>query len=215
MTNSWDRLSKDYLACLLQGDKSECSNIALTQIGDKHLTVTDFYEAVIKPALYQVGLLWERNEISVATEHLATAITEGVLNDIYSISDHQSYINKKVVVACTENELHQVGIKMVADIFEIYGWDSSFLGTGIPTSELIRFIDEINPDIIAISLSVYFNYKSLKIMVNDLSSTFPQINIIIGGQAIHKLPINNSFDNTNVKIIEDLYSLHKYIKSIN
>ena len=116
MTNAWEQLSEIYLTYLLKGDKIGCSNLAIQQISSKKLSITDFYENVIKPALYKVGLLWEMNEIGVATEHLATAITEGVLNDIYSISEHKTLVDRKVVVACTENELHQVGITGVPTV---------------------------------------------------------------------------------------------------
>ncbi|WP_254434125.1 B12-binding domain-containing protein [Halobacillus sp. Marseille-Q1614] len=38
------------------------------------------YEDIITPAMYHVGELWEKNEISVADEHLATAICDFVLS---------------------------------------------------------------------------------------------------------------------------------------
>jgi hypothetical protein len=45
--------------------------------------VKSLYKDLFQKSLYRVGEVWEFNRISVAREHLATAITEGFLNLIY------------------------------------------------------------------------------------------------------------------------------------
>ena len=103
--------SQDYLDALLSGQRSKASQVIGTYMSADG-SVLGAYEGIMKPALYEVGALWEQNKISVAAEHLATAITEGILNELYEklISGFQSEVKRKVVVACVENELHQVGI---------------------------------------------------------------------------------------------------------
>ena len=151
-----DNITSDFLQGLLNGDKKKCS--ALThQYLQRNPSIKDLYEGVFKTALYEVGTLWEKNKITVATEHMATAITESILNELFEQLISNERINKKVVLVCTEDEKHQVGIKMVADLFEMKGWESFFLGAGFPTNELIKFIHQNQPDIVAISLSIYFN----------------------------------------------------------
>jgi MerR family transcriptional regulator, light-induced transcriptional regulator len=135
-----ENIADDYLQNLLTGNRANCSAIAKQYLA-QNPSIQDLYEEVFKVALYEVGHLWETNKITVATEHMATAITEGILNELYESLIPQKIYNKKVVVACVENEQHQVGIKMVADIFEMKGWESFFLGTGIPITELIKFIE--------------------------------------------------------------------------
>lgn len=155
-----DQIVQCYLDNLLEGNRLACSAIS-RQFLVENSSIKDLYEDVFKVSLYQVGRLWETNKISVATEHLCTAITEGILNELFEQIISTKRYNKKVVVACVDKEQHQVGIKMVADIFEMNGWESFFLGTGIPVSELVKFIDEVKPDVVAISLTVYFNYPNL------------------------------------------------------
>ena len=58
-----------------------------------------------------------------------------------------------VVVASVEDELHQVGGKMVADVFEMHGWDSFYLGSNTPISEMVRFAKERCPDAVGLSLT--------------------------------------------------------------
>jgi methanogenic corrinoid protein MtbC1 len=146
---------------------------------------------------------------------LATAITEGILNELFEqIVSGKSY-NKKVVVACVEKEQHQVGIKMVADVFEMKGWESFFLGTGIPTSELVKFIREVQPDLLAISLSVYFNYSYLVKMLETIRGEFPTLQLLLGGQAFVHIDGDNFNRFGNVVVLTDLYLLEKYIETLN
>ena len=94
-------------------------------------------------------------------------------------------------------------------------WESFFLGTGIPTSELVKFIRETQPDILAISLSVYFNFASLMKMLELVRSEFPDLQIILGGQAFSRASEDTLSRLGNVVLLTDLYLLEKYIDSIN
>lgn len=207
-----NHFAQEYLQHVLVGDKTNCLNIAKHYLSKNH-SLTELYEEVIKEALYDVGRLWESNKISVATEHLATAITEGILNDLYYDNNFKVDQNRRVVLACVENEQHQVGIKMVADAFESYGWETFFLGSGIPTTELIRFIHETKPGILAISLSIYFNYLSLTLMLEKIRIDFPNLEIIIGGQAFNNISAELNSKFTQVKVIPNLYDLNQFINT--
>lgn len=202
--------SQDYLDYLLKGNRKNANQICNAYLNNSG-TIKDLYELVMKPALYEVGNLWEQNKISVASEHLATAITEGILNTYYPYIIPEKYNGKKVVLACVNKEEHQVGIKMAADIFEMNHWESHFLGSGFPTSELIKYIKETQPNLIAISLSVYYNYIAFMQMIIDLKTAYPDIPIIAGGQAISHFA-DSSFDEWNdITFITDLNQLEDYI----
>lgn len=56
--------------------------------------------------------------------------------------------DKKIVILCVENDEHLVGGNMVADIFEENGWDTFYLGANTPINELVKFCDEVKPDLI-------------------------------------------------------------------
>jgi MerR family transcriptional regulator, light-induced transcriptional regulator len=203
-----------FLKALLEGKRDTCSELAHRYL-DEHPSLTDLYEHVIRKALYEVGRLWEVNKITVATEHLATAITEGILNELFEKLTAQKKYTKKVVLACVENENHQVGIKMVADVFEMKGWDSNFPGTGLSNSQLIDYITKIQPDVIAISLSIYFNFTQLMQLVALVREHFPEIEILVGGQAFKHLSTETIQTLGKVLYISDLYILERFIDTIN
>ena len=190
-----------------------CSTIAKQYLSENN-SIKELYENVFKQSLYEVGRLWETNKITVATEHLATAITEGILNELYEDLKIPEKNNHKVVLACVDGESHQVGIKMVADVFEMNGWESYFLGTGIPITELVKFIEQTEPAVVAISMSIYFNYRNLLEMIAVLKNAFPNLILIVGGQGFLHQKTASFEKPENIKYISDLYELDSYLKSI-
>ncbi|MDA3880061.1 MAG: cobalamin-dependent protein [Prolixibacteraceae bacterium] len=143
-----------FLDALLKGDMRKGSAIAKKYVAS-HDDIKNFYEHVIKPSLYKVGEMWEYNVITVAAEHLATAVSESIMNELYEYVISEERTPYKIVLGCIENEQHQVGVKMIADVFEMHGWDALFLGANTPTDDFISYIHETNPDLIGLSLSIY------------------------------------------------------------
>jgi MerR family transcriptional regulator, light-induced transcriptional regulator len=209
-----EKIANEFLQGLLNGDRAKCSALAHEYLA-QNPSIKDLYEEIFKTALYEVGILWEKNKITVATEHMATAITEGILNELFEKLISKERLNKKVVLACTEDEKHQVGIKMVADLFEMKGWESYFLGAGIPIGELIKFIHQNQPDIVAISLSIYFNYAKLVNMVEAIRQDFPNLLLLVGGQAFKHISDKSIASIHKVVMLSDLYMLEKFIDTLN
>ncbi|MCF8358968.1 MAG: cobalamin-dependent protein [Prolixibacteraceae bacterium] len=199
-----------FLNALLKGNRLNAAKIAHSYAGS-HEEIKTLYERVIKPALYKVGELWEYNLITVAAEHLATSISESVMNELYENIISEERVERKVVLGCVENELHQVGIKMVADIFEMHGWDTYFLGNGIPTREFIEYAQQEKPNLISLSLTVYSHMNHLQKMVKEIHDEMPGIRILIGGQAFrHGIPASIS-QLQYVTVLSDLSEIEQYI----
>ncbi len=120
-----------------------------------------------------LAICGKRNKISVAVEHISTAITETLMNLIIPHLFSEEKLNKKVVVTCTPGEFHQIGAKMVADFFELHSWNSYFLGANTPSKDFLNYIAEIKPDLIVISTSISFNLSNLERLILEINSQFP------------------------------------------
>ena len=175
-------LYETYLKSLLNGDREACLKIVTTLL-EKKIEIRELYSNLFQKSLYRVGELWERNEISVAREHLVTSITEGLLSSTYPYIFSGEQTAKKVIISCTANEYHQLGGKMVADIFELHGWDAYFLGANTPAKELLSLIDEMNPDLVGLSLAIYFNVPAMKTTLEIIRAHFQNLDILVGGHA--------------------------------
>ncbi|MEW8627079.1 MAG: cobalamin-dependent protein [Candidatus Thiodiazotropha sp.] len=172
-----------FLDALIQGDEAECALITNCAL-ENDTSITNLYQGLFQPALYRVGELWATNRISVATEHMATAITEGLMNRIYPHLITHNHHGRKVVIATVEGELHQVGAKMAADVFEMHGWDSLYLGSGQSTATLLSVLGKTQPDMVGLSFSVFYHMDSLKNMLAQIRETYPDLPILVGGQGV-------------------------------
>jgi len=154
---------QEYLEALLQGRRADCGR-RVQQLLDQDIDIKNLYTDLFQKSLYEVGRLWELNRISVAREHLVTAITEGLLGLVYPrlFDSDRPPASRKVVISCAANEYHQIGGKMVADVFEMNGWESHFLGANTPIDQMLAHIGDTKPDLVGLSLSVYFNLAPLK-----------------------------------------------------
>jgi len=172
-----------YLDALLAGDGARCSR-EVTGLLEADVAIATLYTDLFQRSLYRVGELWETNRISVAVEHLATAITERLLAGVYPrLLSIRQPARHKAVVSCGVNEYHQVGARMVADVMELNGWDAWFLGASTPVNDLLGLIDDKKPDLVGLSLSMYFNIGPLKDLIQTLKAHYRQLDIFIGGQA--------------------------------
>ena len=206
-------IQREFLNGLLVGNRLLCSEIINKLVNEK-VRINDIYENIIRAALYDVGDYWERGEISVASEHMASAIVESILNELYSKIISKSRMDNTVVACSVENEAHQIGIKMVADIFEIHGWNVHFLGANTPLKDLIKFIEIVNPKIVALSVSIYFHINMLEEMIERIRVLFSQTLIIVGGQGLRYSQKDITGKYPNLLYFPDLYKLEDFINNI-
>ena len=200
-----------YLSHLLAGDRFECRKIVESLL-DANANIRDLYLQLFQRSLYRVGELWETNRISVATEHLATSITETLLTLAYPKLFSTEHIGKKAVISCGMNEYHQVGGRMVADILELNGWDSYYLGANTPTQDLVQYIDKTQPDMLGLSLSIYFNMPALVETIVEVRANFPRLDIIAGGQAFRWGGADAVKDQANVILVPSITELENLIR---
>lgn len=171
-----------YLEALLAGNRAECARIvqALLSAGTG---LKDLYTQLFQRAQYQVGELWEHQRISVAVEHLSTAITERMLTLVQAQAFSRPAIDRTIIIACVADEYHQLGGRMIADFCELRGWRGYFLGANTPLPDLLQLIEERRPDLLGLSLSIYFNLPALLAALDAVSGKYPDLPILVGGQA--------------------------------
>ncbi|MFW6064917.1 MAG: cobalamin B12-binding domain-containing protein [Candidatus Natronoplasma sp.] len=195
---------QEYLERLLEGDKEGCTEIVESLL-DEDIDIEDLYTDLIQRSMYEVGELWESGDISVATEHLATSITERILTLVYPKILSSTRKGKSVIIACVANEYHQIGGRMIADIFEMAGWDSYFVGADTPIQDLLDLIEEKQPDVVGFSLAIYFNLPELLEFIEKVREEHSDVKILVGGQA---------FSSGGSEVLDD-YENTEYISSIN
>jgi len=145
-----------FLQAILKGQRKAATTIMSEALREGH-PVVDIYIEVFQESLYQVGRLWESNKITVAEEHMATAITQYVVAQTYAHLPTSSTRRGNVVLTGVAGELHQLGANMVSDVLESQGYDVHFLGTNMPNSGILQEIENHRADMLGISATMLFN----------------------------------------------------------
>jgi methanogenic corrinoid protein MtbC1 len=173
-----------FLAAILNGQRQAALNIVEEALRAGHSHV-DIYIDVIAAALHRIGKLWELNRISVAQEHMATAVAQFVISSIYPKLIPDSPPRGQMVVTGVAGEMHQIGANLVADVMESKGWNVRFLGSNTPLPGILDAINEISADVLCISTTLVSNLPSAAHLIrsvrNDRKERAPRI--ILGGSA--------------------------------
>jgi methanogenic corrinoid protein MtbC1 len=194
---------------LVDGDKDKCASIVQSLLSDS-VNLKEVYVELFQKSLYRIGKLWDHNQMSIPEEHLATQIIESLINRFDTIG--KSKQEKKVVVTCIDKEFHEIGAKMVSNVFELAGWKTYYLGASVPTKETIKFVKQIDPEVIALSWSLYLNLGKFLEVVDHLTRFFPAKKILVGGQALVENSDKILKKYKNVVYIDSLHSLESYLQ---
>ena len=196
---------------LVDGDKDKCTSIVQSLIEDG-VSLKDIYVELFQKSLYRIGKLWDHNKITIPEEHLATQIIESLISRFAPAGSFNK--DKKVVVSCIDKEFHEIGAKMVSNIFEIAGWKTYYLGASVPAKEIIKYVKQIDPDVIALSWGLYLNLGRFLEVVDHLTRFFPTKKIVVGGQALAENSENILIKYKNVMYIDSLKTLESFIKKL-
>lgn len=173
-----------YLAAQLAGDRGEAQRIVVDEgLGDG-FTVDELQAGVIERAQKEIGRLWEQDRISVAEEHLATAISQVVLSQLFLRGRLAPRNGRKVVVACVQGELHDFPARLVADALERAGFEVKFLGSDVPTESLCALVEKEKPALLALSVTMSFNLDQVAAVTRAVRSGGQRVTIAVGGHAL-------------------------------
>ncbi len=185
----WIEAKNMFQASLLLGDHKACLKMA-----DKLVrTLSDlepFYLHIIQPVMYEVGNLWEQAKITVAHEHLASAIVGRVMASISMIDNISTSKKGRAIIASSANELHEIGAWMISDVLEQDGWDVRYLGANMPEKDLIELLASFKPHLLALSVTMPYNINLARTTISQIKSReeIQGVKIMLGGRVFNKSP---------------------------
>jgi MerR family transcriptional regulator, light-induced transcriptional regulator len=178
----FDEYADRYLHLILAGRRREAVEYIIHSV-EQGLLVQDVYLQIFAPCLKEVGVLWQTQQITTASEHYFTATTQLITSLFYPKIFNHNQKNRRLVAACLGDELHEFGMRMIADFFEMDGWDSYYVGANTPASALIQTLNEQNADVLALSVTILTHIPALKDAIRAVraSEACHSIKILVGG----------------------------------
>ncbi len=181
--------AKAYLAHLLKGERKQAQEIVSALWRSGH-PVSDIYEYVFKTTQYEVGLLWQTNKITVAHEHYCTAATQVIMASFYPAIFESKKKGLTMMACAVSGDLHELGIRMVSDCFELDGWDTYYMGSNMPEVNIISSLKEQKPHLLAISVTIPFHLSKAEGLIKEirLNKELDALKIIVGGYTFNIAP---------------------------
>jgi methanogenic corrinoid protein MtbC1 len=181
------RWSRTYLDALRAADAAGAYRVASRAL-DEGMSLAALYQEVITPAMYELGRLWEKGAITVADEHLATALTHRVLAALrppafVDQAFEPGSEKPRVMLAAVQGEQHALGLRMAADLLEDAGYQTIYLGCDVPTGALLQAIEALSPDLLGLSATMPRSGATLEDVVGLVRGQHPQLGLLVGGQA--------------------------------
>jgi diguanylate cyclase (GGDEF)-like protein len=146
--------------------------------------VAGLYQRVISPAMWRIGELWEKGAISVADEHLATALTHQTMAGVYGPSLGHKVMPGRILMAAVEGEQHALGLRMAADVVELAGYETIYLGADVPTDDLLQAVAARSPDLVGLSATMPGSVQALDRAVAEIQRVDPNLVVFFGGQGV-------------------------------
>ncbi len=150
-------------------------------------SVKDVYFHVITPVMHELGRLWHLNKITIGLEHYCTAVAQMVMAQLFPLLFDGSVKKKRLVSACVAGELHEIGARMVSDLFELNGWDTVFLGADVPVDSVVDMVIQHEAGILAISTTLGANLSAVSKLIAAVRAhpRCASVKILVGGAAFN------------------------------
>lgn len=171
-----------YMECLFKRDTRRSMQLILEFV-DRGISLDDLYVEILSESMRRVGELWHTAKITVDAEHYCTSVTQMAMAQLYSNLFDRDQKNKTVLCACPGMELHEMGARIVADLFANDGWDSIFLGAAVPVDYIMASVRENRPDLLTLSVSMPQHLMDCQEVIQRVKNEFPDIKIAVGGKA--------------------------------
>jgi len=175
-------LASAYLQALLQGERQIASKLIL-DAARQGIPVRDLYLQVFQRTQYEIGRLWQVNQISVAQEHYCTAATQLIMSQLYPYIFSGEKTRGTLVATCVSGDLHEIGVRMVSDFFELDGWHTYYLGANMPASAVVQALVQRQADALAISATIAYHVCAVESLIAAARRTpdCRRVKILVGG----------------------------------
>ncbi|MDQ3798266.1 MAG: cobalamin-dependent protein [Acidobacteriota bacterium] len=183
-------LAAAYLDALLRGRRDKASRLILEAVDSRAASVREIYLHVFLKTQREIGRLWQLNRISVAQEHYCTAATQLIMSQLYPYIFSTERNGRALVATCVSGELHEIGVRMVSDFFELEGWDTFYLGANTPAPAILQALKERNAELIIISATMTFHIRGVGELIEKIRADEQTRNtlVMVGGYPFNAAP---------------------------
>lgn len=156
----------------------------------KGVTLSQAFDKIVTPAMYDIGESWAQGKLSPAQEHVASNTVKDMLARVRPLVERTAKGDKgRALCACLGDEHHDIGVRMVGLILAAEGYRTAMVGANVPAGDLALMIAGDPPSMLALSASVTVNAENLRgdLGVVASAASAARTRVIVGGEGFRKL----------------------------
>lgn len=147
------------------------------------LGVDRFLSDVVLPLVAELSIGWEEQRISIAQEHLASALLRTQLDRVRLSIDVPANA-PRILVTTPALQLHEIGAMLAAITAALQGWNVTYLGPNLPYHEIAEAAAKTDSKAIGLSIVYPEDDPNLPGELRSLRKAVgPNFPIVIGGRA--------------------------------
>ena len=180
---------QEYLGHAVSGEDLAAVDHVL-RLADSGWSVPELLLGLIVPAQEELGRLWERGALSVAQEHMATAITHLAMYSLHPRLYEAPRLGCTLVAATVPEDRHSVGLRVVSDLLQRRGWEVHYVGLSCPMADVIDAVVDSGASLLLLGCSMTCHLPSLRRAVDEVRAD-PRcdgVRVVVGGRPFNQVP---------------------------
>jgi excisionase family DNA binding protein len=193
LTRDYPKLVEAFVHKALSPDTKDLFQF-LVYLYEHKIALWEIYDLILRPGMQQIGAKWERGEIEISREHHASAETIEAITKLQTQIYTKPSTGRSALFACLDSEMHEIGLRTAANLFEAEGWHTYNLGARTPFPSLLATIREVKPHVVCLSLTQQENVPDLPAKIHALSTLVRSLDarLAIGGACIDTVRFDKS-----------------------
>jgi len=147
-------LAEEYLEAMVACERNRACDCVMEAV-ERGESIKQIDLHVFQPVQYEIGWLWQSGAISVGQEHYCTNATQLIMSMLYPRIFKGERGGRRLVAACVQGELHEMGLRMLSDFFEMEGWNTDYLGASTPGESIVQAVRDLRPELLAIGVTMH------------------------------------------------------------
>jgi methanogenic corrinoid protein MtbC1 len=176
-----------YLEPLLTGNRQACRQ-AIADALEKQMPAHVLLREVVWRSMEHVDRLYRQDRINAAAEHMAVRINRCVATQLQTRIQQSPPNGRRVLLACADGEMEEVGGQVLADLFEARGWEVYLIGGGVPNDEILSLVGQLRPEILVICGTKPQDAPGIRALIDLIRNVGanPTMNVLVSGGVFNR-----------------------------
>lgn len=168
----------------------------------------EIYDKLVTPVLHKFGDLWHRNKLTIVEEHFGSQTIRDSIIRLQGIINIPKRKSGRAVFLNLSSELHDIALKMAANILELRGFQIFFSGQNTDVLHIGQVLEKIEPDRLYISITWPEEIEKTQQELDEITEYCQKLGtkIFVGGQGSSLLNLEHPQIENVVTSFKETYS---------